>query len=185
MTDTQTTSNDNNQESPESREQQNNAANAQRRIDAEKVKLREETDALRKELEDLKTKQIEEQKRWKEAFEELKPKYEKSQTENETYQTYFTQAVEEAKAKLSKDALDLLPEHLSPREQLTRINKAREKFANPDASSRKPQQVKGIVNPADPNRTALSPEEYAQLPIEERAKRLDEFVAAIKQSGNK
>lgn len=141
-------------------------------LKAERKQLKE----LKKELEDLKSKGGDEDN-FRSKYEKTKKELEDLQETVDDNNSYFSNVVEEGKAKLGKELLELFPSSSPVREQFEWINKAQN--FNPTKNGKdknnpgpKAPSNPGIVNPGAGSDVTITAEEFSAMSLEERLKHL-------------
>jgi predicted RNase H-like nuclease (RuvC/YqgF family) len=137
---------------------------------------------LRKEVDAVKDSQLEEQGKFKELYETQKTEFEALKSQMGEYETHFTDALEGAKGKVDPNVLELLPNNLSNKEQLSWLEKAA--VLSNEKPKQRPDATRGQVNPAgDDNKVSVSQEEFMNMTPEERSKMSTEDIANLKGLG--
>lgn len=140
---------------------------------------RAELKKLKGELDSVRNSHLEEQGKYKELYEAQKSDYDSLKTKVDSYESFMSQTVEDAKAKLPENVLKLFPGSASPQEQLAWINEASEVFSSqqPSTPTPRPNLTRGRVNvPDSDTRVRVSEEEFARMSLADRAKVVDQFV---------
>lgn len=160
---------------------QKQLTNLQKALDSERLGRKQANDQLDK----AKTAELAEKGKFEELYKVEKQEKEKLSKEVEAYNDYLSSTLEDVKKTARKEVVELIPESLSPREQISWIRKAESKFKQ-GVSSERIGDSRGILNPGDDKtRVTITEEEYASMPREQRLKHLEQAKAIMKEDHRK
>ena len=159
----------------------NHLDNLKKALDAERIAKRD----LQTKLDELSKKDMEEKGKYKDLYESEKTEKEKLKKEVDGYTDYFSKTLEEVKKSTAKEIISLVPESLSPQDQINWIQKAEKTFKE-GARAHTLGESKGMLNPAGNDaRITITQEEYLRMPRDQRLKYLDQAKEIIKEDHRK